>query len=307
MTTFIPTTRRSTASTAIRKAAQLLPLLAIGAVAMAAEPGRPAATKQRQQQTRTVVDPAVQPAGGACRQCGPGGCQPGHAHRHHRDCRDGACVPYCPVRPSTFGFYGTQWRRWPGQGVTPVSHNEAATPVKPPRSAVPGADEESIGPKPSELPEPDFPRGESPADDRSPLAPEPDQTAPEPAAPAATTETAPEATASEDLEGAPRTTEPGGLPRGEEKPVQPATPPAKPRPEDDNLFDDSAARKVRRKIPTAAANQSTPRTVAARVQPAAHHDERMTKPTAGRAVAPQSVPRVPFDPRQEAARMRQTR
>jgi hypothetical protein len=307
MTTFIPTTRRSTASKAIRKAAQLLPLLAIGAVAMAAEPGRPAATTQRQQQTRTVVDPAVQPAGGVCRQCGPGGCQPGHAHRHHRDCRDGACVPYCPVRPSTFGFYGTQWRRWPGQGVTPVSHNEAATPVKPPRSAVPGADEESIGPKPSELPEPDFPRGDSPAADRSPLAPEPDQTAPEPAAPAATTETTPEATAREDLEGAPRTTEPGGLPRGEEKPVQPATPPAKPRPEDDNLFDDSAARKVRRKIPAAAANQSTPRAVAARVQPAAHHDEQTTKPTAGRAAAPQSVPRVPFDPRQEAARMRQTR
>jgi hypothetical protein len=98
--------------------------------------------------------------------------------------RDGACVPYCPVRPSTFGFYGTQWRRWPGAGVVPVSNEQAATPSKPPKSSVPGPDEESLGPKPSELPEPDFPAGE-PAEEgaRSAVPPEPE--APEPTAPAA--------------------------------------------------------------------------------------------------------------------------
>ena len=52
-------------------------------------------------------------------------------------------MPFCPVRPSTFGFYGTQWRRWPGQGVVPASAEDAATPMPPPKSAVPGPDEES--------------------------------------------------------------------------------------------------------------------------------------------------------------------
>jgi hypothetical protein len=42
----------------------------------------------------------------------------------------------------------------------PVSNEQAATPSKPPKSSVPGPDEESFGPKPSELPEPDFPAGE---------------------------------------------------------------------------------------------------------------------------------------------------
>jgi hypothetical protein len=57
------------------------------------------------------------------------------------------CVPSCPVRPGQFGYYGTQWRRWPGQGVIQASAAEAATPVKPPKSAVPGAEEESPTPR----------------------------------------------------------------------------------------------------------------------------------------------------------------
>jgi hypothetical protein len=52
-------------------------------------------------------------------------------------------VPYCPVRPGQFGYYGTQWRRWPGSGVVPASAIDAATPVAPPRLEVPGPDEES--------------------------------------------------------------------------------------------------------------------------------------------------------------------
>lgn len=53
------------------------------------------------------------------------------------------CMPSCPVRPGQYGYYGTQWRRWPGQGVVQASAVEAATPVAPPKSAVPNAEEES--------------------------------------------------------------------------------------------------------------------------------------------------------------------
>lgn len=96
---------------------------------------------------RLIIDHAVVPAGGGrCPHCPGGRCR--HAdgmHRsrgHHRHCRPGMCVPHCPVRPAEFGFYGTQWRRWPGQQVVPVSA-DAATPAMPPKSEVPAADEES--------------------------------------------------------------------------------------------------------------------------------------------------------------------
>jgi hypothetical protein len=42
-----------------------------------------------------------------------------------------------------FGFYGTQWRRWPGSGVVQASNNEAATPAQPPAAELPGPGEES--------------------------------------------------------------------------------------------------------------------------------------------------------------------
>jgi hypothetical protein len=59
------------------------------------------------------------------------------------------------VRPDVFGFYGTKWRKWPGEGVVQASNNEAATPVRPPRAEVPAVDEESLQPNPAEgLPAP---------------------------------------------------------------------------------------------------------------------------------------------------------
>lgn len=77
-------------------------------------------------------------------------------HRHTEHCQSGQCVPYCPARPSSFGYYGTQWRRWPGGQVSLVSGTAAATPVVPPRSRVPTADEES----PSPLDAPEAPNAE---------------------------------------------------------------------------------------------------------------------------------------------------
>lgn len=87
------------------------------------------------------VDHAVVPAGGPhCRHCAAA-CPLHHAHL--AECRDGLCAPHCPVRPSQYGYYRTQWRRWPGQGVVPAGAEEAFTPAPPPRSQVPTADEES--------------------------------------------------------------------------------------------------------------------------------------------------------------------
>lgn len=76
-------------------------------------------------------------AGGAASAGGHGRCG------HHDGCRNGQCMPHCPVRPGQFGYHGTQWRRWPGTGIVPVSAVSDAVPVRPPRSAVPGPDEES--------------------------------------------------------------------------------------------------------------------------------------------------------------------
>lgn len=315
MTTFIPPARRTLPIAVARKAVQALPLLAAMAITMqvtapAAEaprrldpPARTPATRataarptapRQPQAARTVVDAAVQPAGGAGHACGPTGCKTGCRHGHHRDCRDGACVPYCPVRPGTFGFYGTQWRRWPGSGVVPVSNEQASTPAKPPKSSVPGPDEESLGPKASELPEPDFPAEESaPAKPRTTAAPEP--ATPEP--PAATTEPA---------ERADEPAAPEPMPETDAKPAQPEAAPAKPRTQDENLFDDSAAGRVRRKIPVTSGPQPAQRPKASRVQPATHQQPTAGEPAAAtRRPAPTPVPRVAFDPRSEAARMRQ--
>lgn len=112
---------------------------------------RAVATARRPAPPAVKFDPAVVPAGGAgCCSVNNGHGQvrqAGFHHGHAPGCRDGMCVPSCPVRPGQFGYYGTQWRRWPGQGVIQTSATEAATPVKPPRSAVPGAEEESPTPR----------------------------------------------------------------------------------------------------------------------------------------------------------------
>jgi len=256
--------------------------LQAGAAETARPAGRPSASA-RPAPSRTVVDAAVKPAGGmVCHQCGPSGCRHGK-HCHHRDCRDGVCAPSCPVRPGTFGYYGTQWRRWPGQGVVPVSNVEAATPVKPPKSEVPGIDEESFGPQADDLPEPATPDGTAAEPAARPVAPEPD-------APAAVDPTTPEPTAPA-AEPRDMPAEPASNPAAEEAPA------AKPKPQD--LFDESAARKVRRKIPVQAAGGSRGQaTGTSGVTPTSHEAPRP---------AARSVPRVAFDPQAESSRLREAR
>jgi len=119
---------------------------------------RPAAGRagERTPARSPKVDHAVMPAGGMaagqtrCSQCQQAACpqcrlaEP-HHHAHSR-CQHGLCPAHCPVRPEVFGFYGTQWRRWPGSGVVQASNNEAATPARPPRAEVPGVQEESLAP-----------------------------------------------------------------------------------------------------------------------------------------------------------------
>lgn len=99
------------------------------------------------------VDPAVTPAGGAraahaeCGECRRAACPQcrlaPERHPGHAPCQHGLCPAHCPVRPDVFGFYGTQWRRWPGSNVVQVNI-EAATPARPPRSTVPTPLEESL-------------------------------------------------------------------------------------------------------------------------------------------------------------------
>jgi hypothetical protein len=138
--------------------------------------GRPAAK----------VDPAVMPAGGhrapRCGQCGRAACPQcrasgGHGAAH-TGCQHGMCPAHCPVRPDVFGFYGTQWRRWPGSGVVPASATDAAAPARPARSQVPSAAEESL---------PRDEAGVEPAAPPKAVVPE-DETTPPVAAPAAAEE-----------------------------------------------------------------------------------------------------------------------
>lgn len=257
----------------------------------AAEPSpRPPRTRP------AMVDHAVVPAGGACRGCRESHCRTcrgGGHHGHHAGCRDGKCHPYCPVRPQEFGFYDTQWRRWPGQGVAPAAHVQEATPVRPPKSAVPRADEESREPRADELP-----------------TPEPATAAAVPNAPAA--EAAPpaaEAIREPAAEPAPLPVEEPGVP-GRSTAAEPAAPPppaerpAKQPPADANLFDESAIGPVpRRFVASRGAIAATP-PASAKVRPAT-----LTYPASVEAL-PKSVdgdsprvPRVPFDPAAEAARL----
>lgn len=98
-----------------------------------------------------------------CRQCGRRGCNEcrgdgGRLGLHcNGRCDAGGCPAHCPVKPDQFGYYATRWRNWPGQAVRQVSHfDPATTPVIPPRSQVPTADEEAgVGPEepPEDSPE----------------------------------------------------------------------------------------------------------------------------------------------------------
>jgi hypothetical protein len=113
-----------------------------------------AASGVRQTSATVSADGGVVLAGGAlasadCRQCGRqdcGKCRPvGDRLGLHCNglCEQGGCPAHCPVRPDQFGYYATRWRSWPGQGVKQVGHfDPATTPVVPPRSEVPGMEDE---------------------------------------------------------------------------------------------------------------------------------------------------------------------
>jgi len=258
----------------------------------------PAAGHPPQARSR-FVDSAVVPAGGVgCTSCGPGGCQRSHGgrHGHHAGCRDGVCVPYCPVRPQQFGYYGTRWRKWPGQEILQVSDERAAAPAQPPRSEVPRADEESLAPAedgaappdagaPAALPTPPVEPAPMPA---APAQPEPQQ--PErPAEPAAEPEPAPAAEPKPAAEPQP---EPAAQPQ-----PKPEAKPEPARPADENLFEvlSKTGWRARRKFPAtppADADDS-----AAGVRPLSH-----TAPA-----NPRRVPKVAFDPAAETRTLRTAR
>lgn len=270
-------------------AAYLVLVGGAGTPASAEQPARPAGA-------RKVVDPAVQPAGGACRGCRDGHCRtcrPGVGHGHHAGCRDGKCHAYCPVRPQEFGFYGTQWRRWPGQGVVPVANVQEATPVRPPKSAVPGPEAESRRVPADELPTPEPTDQPAAAVPERPLPVSPPPAAPPLPEPAPPTVVEPPASARPALED----------------PIAPAPapePPAKAPAADDNLFDESSTGPVPRRFVAG-------RAAAAIAAPAARPAVRPTTLTYPDSVErlpvsttadPLRVPRVPFDPAAESARLR---
>ncbi len=95
-----------------------------------------------------VIDSQVQQASGIQHAvCRNPNCQHAvHAPtgRCNGHCKSGTCPAHCPVRPESFGFYGTQWRVWPGQAEVKAVEYDAATPDSPPASAVPDVDEESL-------------------------------------------------------------------------------------------------------------------------------------------------------------------
>lgn len=115
---------------------------------------RATASEVRQTSATVSADGGVVLAGGVmanadCRQCGQQGCgkcRPvGDRLGLHCNglCEQGGCPAHCPVRPDQFGYYATRWRSWPGQGVKQVGHfDPATTPVVPPRSEVPGMEDE---------------------------------------------------------------------------------------------------------------------------------------------------------------------
>lgn len=159
-----PSARRSDGG---RAPATSLPPAAAASPASARGSGAPAAAAKRAAPTAPAVvragSAAAQPVAGGegvvqaghlvastdCRHCGRRGCdacRPGAgriAQACNGRCDAGGCPAHCPVRPEQFGYYPTQWRSWPGQGVRQVAHfDPATTPVVPPRSQFPTIDEE---------------------------------------------------------------------------------------------------------------------------------------------------------------------
>lgn len=293
---------------------RLVVALAVAAAGSMASGADPTAGPTPRARTR-IVDPAVTTAGGVgCTSCGPAGCRHGHGgrHGHHAGCRDGVCVPYCPVRPQQFGYYGTRWRKWPGQEILQVSGERDAAPAQPPRSAVPGADEESMAPaEPDAAATPDAgapatlpPQAEEPA----PLPSRPRQPEPMPGE-RAEPRVAPEAKPADEplpaaqpkpaAEPAPATEPKQAL---EPKPEAAPKPEAKPepaRPEDENLFEvlSGSGWRAKRKFPVTSADSPAAGSEAGGVRPTAH----------AAPVEPRSVPKVQFDPAAESRRLRAAR
>ena len=92
------------------------------------------------------------------RPCGH--VHPVGGHRCNGQCQGGGCPANCPVRPGSFGFYGTQWRAWPTQGAAVTTGLSDATPVSPPKSEVPKLSEESLRQSPTGAEEPARPAGD---------------------------------------------------------------------------------------------------------------------------------------------------
>ena len=161
-------------------------LAAWAGIASAGEPAvlRPAAGRPLPTARPAArFDSAVVPAGGdraqRCGHCGRAACpkcrQTGGHAQPHSHCQHGMCPAHCPVRPDVFGFYGTQWRRWPGSGVVPASASDAAAPARPARSQVPSAAEESLPRTAADEPaEPREPPGETPEPPADPSQPSPE-------------------------------------------------------------------------------------------------------------------------------------
>jgi len=81
--------------------------------------------------------------GDSCERADCPQCQTRKHSRHHSGGPEiPGCPAHCPVRPDRFGYYQTNWRRWPGNVVKPASFEEQAVPISPPKSVVPGIDDE---------------------------------------------------------------------------------------------------------------------------------------------------------------------
>jgi hypothetical protein len=157
----------------------------------------------------------------------------------------------------------------------PVAALQDATPTRPPKSAVPKADEESFRPRTDELPVPE-------ADAEPPTPPE---SAADPAP--------------LPLE------QPTKIPETAPSPEPTPSPPAKRSAADDNLFDESATGPVpRRFVASRPAKAAAERPARPSVRPTTltypASVERFPKSGAGNPLA---VPRVPFDQAAEAARL----
>jgi len=218
-------------------------------------------------------------------QCAAGKQPPNHPGRCEGHCANGGCgkpgcPAQCPVRPDRFGFYGTQWRSWPGQGVVQASFTEAATPVRPPKSEVPDADEESPQ-SAAELPADEGPqaeesRDEEPAAELLPPAKFPAQ----PPAPKKDSEPL-ESPFADEPAATPDVKKPAATEPATEKPSTPAA--------EENLFDEASHRRRRHEL-LASLQQSAMRTELAR-QEALRQRGHQARPG-----VPSGLPETPADP-----------